>query len=261
MMTKDLKALCQGRPAALAALGLLVALGACSTDKVTVPGLNGPSELALSLSLTARPDILIADGASTAAVQATLFDQNGHPVVGRAIFFAVTDLFGTAADIGELSATTAVTGSTGVAVVIYRSPARTDFTANQKMMVTARPVGTDAGAALYRTVQIELRSAEGRLFPPRSGNASPTCGIVVQAPFGFKTNQSILFQTRSADSDGEIVRYFWSFGDPLDPATSDKPDVNHVYRAAGSYTVTHIVTDNNGAQATCNPTEPIDITD
>ncbi len=105
-------------------------------------------------------------------------------------------------------------------------------------------------AQIYRNVQIELHSAEGRLFPPRAGNAAPSCAIVVQAPFGFLIDQSILFQTQAADSDGFIVRYFWTFGDSSNP--SDKPDVEHHYSAHGTYSVTQTVTDNNGAQTTCS---------
>jgi PKD repeat protein len=134
--------------------------------------------------------------------------------------------------------------------VIYKAPARTDFTSNGSVLIAARPVGTDANAAVYRTVRIELRSAEGRLFPPNPDNVAPNCAIVVQAPFGMKTNTSILFQTNSSDPDGSIVRYFWDFGDGS--PTSDKPDVEHHYSSAGNYTVTHIVTDNNGLQTDCS---------
>ena len=249
MMTRVPTAFRGGRFAAAAGLCVLLAHSGCSTDQVTVPGLSGPSELGLSLRLDASPDVLTADGRSTSAIQATIRGQNGQPLAGRAVTFIVTDSSGTQADIGGLNHPSAVTGPDGTAQVIYKAPVRTDFTANGSVLIQARPIGTDFNGEVFRSVSIELRSAEGRLFPPRSGNAPPTCGIVVEAPFGFVVNQSILFQTRSSDSDGTIVRYFWTFGD--DSPSSDKPDVNHVYRVAGSYTVTHIVTDNNGAQTPC----------
>jgi PKD repeat protein len=245
------------RTGAAIVLGTLLALGACSTDEVNKPSLSGPSELSLALGLAASPDVLTADGASTAAVQAVVHDQNGNPKAGQPMTFALMDSSGTFADIGELNRTTAVTGPDGTATVIYTAPFRTDFTANGTIQVAARPLGTDARSAIYRTVAIELRSAEGRLFPPKKDNSLPKCGIVIQAPFGFKTGQSILFQTSSFDSDGTIVRYFWTFGD--DSESEDKPDVNHQYKVAGSYTVTHIVTDNNGGQDTC--TVAVTITD
>jgi PKD domain-containing protein len=238
------------RFAAVVALCVLLGSGGCSTDKVTVPGLSGPSELGLSLRLDATPDVLTADGSSTSAIQATVRDQNGQPKAGQGIFFLVTDSTGTAADIGGLNHPTAVSGPDGTAQVVYTSPFRTDFTANGAVVVRARPIGTDVNSEIYREVRIELHSAEGRLFPPKDGNQSPTCAIVVQAPFGFLINQSILFQTQASDPDGFIVRYFWTFGDSSNP--SDKPDVEHHYSTHGTYSVTQTVTDNNGAQQTCS---------
>jgi hypothetical protein len=240
----------QERALPVSTLALLLALGACNTKTVEIPELSGPSELALSLNLTATPDVLVADGASTSAIQATIRDHNGRPVPGQAVFFVVTDAAGNAADIGELNTPSAVSGPSGTAQVIYRAPARTDATANQMMRVLARPISTDALGQIYRTVNIELRSAEGRLFPEVAGNAPPSCNFAIQAPFGFLTDRSILFQSTAADTAGGfIVRYFWTFGDDSPP--QDKPDVEHHYGVPGSYDVTHIVTDNNGAQATC----------
>jgi hypothetical protein len=235
--------------AILVAVAVMVLPMGCNLTKKEIPDLSGPSELALSVNLTAAPDVLVADGASTAAIQATVRNENAQPLAGRPIFFSIASAGGGFADIGELSSTTAVTGPSGTAQVVYRAPVRTDFTANSEVLVVARPIGTDAAGALYRSVTIELRSAEGRLFPENPANTAPTCKIVVETPDGFKTNHSILFQTGSFDTDGTIVRYFWTFGDDTPP--SDNPDVNHVYTVAGSYTVNHIVTDNNGLQSPC----------
>jgi PKD repeat protein len=233
----------------VAIASLVIALGSCSTDKQSVPSLGGPSELGLSLKLDATPDVLTADGASSAAIQATVHDQNGQPRAGQGIYFAIADASGNFAEIGKLNQTTAVSGPDGTAQVVYTTPYRTDFTANANVMIAARPVGTDANGELYRFVKVELRSAEGRLFPEKAGNKPPTCAVTVQAPFGFVINQSILFQTAATDTDGFIVRYFWTFGDTSDP--SDKPDVEHHYPLHGSYDIIHTVTDNNGAQSTC----------
>jgi PKD repeat protein len=230
-------------------------LGGCSTSKQSIPGLTGPSELGLAITLTATPDILTADGVSKAVVQAVVHDQNGHLKAGQPIFFSVSDQSGNLitpvfADIGGLNTSSAVSGPDGTAQVIYTAPYRTDFTGNGKVLVTARPISGDANGQIYRTTTVELHTAEGRLFPPRSGNKAPNCDFAVQAPFGFLVGQSILFQTTASDPDGFIVRYFWTFGD--DGAPSDKPDVEHHYNVAGDYSVTQIVTDNNGAQAECD---------
>jgi PKD domain-containing protein/invasin-like protein len=258
----------RGRAPAGLALGVLLALGGCGLDEVQIPDLEGPSELGLSITLTADPDIVVADGFSTSVIRATVRDQNGKPVTSRDIFFAISDESGTFADIGILRSSngpgtgaTVRTDGQGVAQVIYESPVRTDFTAQSSVLVSARAVGSDFNGQIYRTVRIELRSAEPRLFPPRAGNAPPTCGFVVEATSGscqgvpqvctVRANSTVLFQTTSSDSDGTIVRYQWFFGDGT---VSYAPDTNHVFRTPDTYTVTHLVTDNNGGQAACGTT-------
>jgi hypothetical protein len=254
----------------MAGIGLLVAYAGCGFDGVEVPELIGPSEQATSVTLTASPDIITADGFSTSLITATVFNQNGQPAAGRDIFFAVSDASGNFADIGELRSTATGVGvgtglqvrtnAQGIAAVVYEAPARTDATANQFVRVSARPLGTDATSALYRTVAIELRSAESRLFPQNPNNTKPVCGFTVQVT-GKSTcttpttctippNTSVLFQSTAFDPDpgGTIVRYFWSFGNGK---TADHADVSTSYSIAGTYTVTHVVTDNNGGQDAC----------
>jgi hypothetical protein len=240
-------------------LSLLLAFNGCGLDEIEMPELVGPAALGLSVRLTASPDIITADGFSTSVVQAVVRDQDGRPVSGRELFFSVSDEDGLAADIGSLRAgagsgsvgtgVTVRTNAQGIAQAVYEAPARTDATANQIVLITVRPVGTDATGAPRHTVGIELRSAEPRLFPQNPNNADPDCDFAVQAPNGFRVNQSILFQSTSFDPDGTIVRYWWDFGNGTRGA--DHPDVAASYRFPSTYTVTHVVTDDDGAQAAC----------
>jgi hypothetical protein len=264
----------------LAALGVVVctaALGVagCGLDKLSVPDFVGPAELALSVKVTAEPDIITADGFSTSLVKATVRDQNGKAVSGKAVFFSITDAAYRPADIGMLRTATGqaaidvgtgvqiATDGQGIAQVTYVAPYRTDATANQPILVTARPVGDDAAGQIRRSVQIDLRSAEPRLFPQAPGNGAPTCSFIVEAtakgancsalntcsiPVGTGVN----FQTTSSDSDGTIIRYEWFFGDGS--AVQYYPDTVHVYKNTGTFTTTHRVTDNAGAQAACQAT-------
>jgi len=177
------------------------------------------------------------------------------------------------------------TDGNGVARVVYQAPPRTDSTADQTVLIAARPIGTDANGAVYRTVRIELRSAEPRLFPPNPNNAGPTCSFVIEIPRGSSCaipptppptptpvpsgspttapptaappagpttgvcrNAPILVQTTSFDPDGVIVRYLWNFGNGR---TSDAPEGAAWYTNAGPHTITHTVTDDDGAQSTC----------
>jgi hypothetical protein len=241
------------------ALGLasVLASGGCSLDEPQPPSLTGPSTFGTGVRLTASPDILLANGFDTSVVQAQVSDQNGRPLGGRDMIFTIAAGSGVQADIGELRSRSGATLGTsvvertdgnGVAQVIYEAPARTDVTANTTVLVQARPIGSDAENSLYRTVRIELRSAEPRLFPPNPGNTAPSCSFAVQSPSQFRAGTAILFQDASFDSDGTIVRYEWYSGAGQ---FEDSPDTAFVYPAAGTYTITHVVTDNNGAQTAC----------
>ncbi len=237
------------RRAAVVVIGLL--LSACSLDKQRIPDLGGPSELSISFQMTAAPDIITADGFSTSSIQVVVRNQSSQPVSGQAVTFALADGAGNFADIGTLSSTTAVTGSNGIAQVIYRAPPRTDSTANRFVEVAARPISGDARGQIYRTVTIELRSAEPRLFPQIPGNdpAQLFCNFVIEPATGVgRVNEDFLFQSTSVDGNGLIVRYEWDFGDGK---RDDKPDVVHRYSLPGQYTVVHVVTDNGGLQKAC----------
>ena len=65
------------------------------------------------------------------------------------------------------------------------------------------------------------------------------------------TDLAVRFADTSADSDGSIVGWSWQFGDG-NSSSSQNP--LHSYAAAGSYTVTLMVTDDDGAVAEVNAT-------
>ena len=240
------------------ALGLALALVGCGLDDLEIPDFSGPSTFGVGFRLTAAPDIIVADGFSSALVTVNLIDENGRALGGREVFFSVSDVDGNFADIGTLRSTGPDRGvgtglvvssdGNGAARVAYVSPPRTDLTANARVIVAARLVADDSRGQTYHTVEIELRSAEPRLFPPNPANTAPTCGFTVEPSVGpFRVNQVILFQTTSFDGDGFITRYEWFFGDGT--SKEDKPDTNHVFRNPGTFQVIHIVTDNNGARS------------
>jgi PKD domain-containing protein len=272
-----------------AALAVIFALNGCGLDELEIPEIDGPSEFGLSISLTASPDIVVADGFSSSLIQATVRDQNGSLVAGRQVFMAITDSQGRTADIGNLRSTSGpglgtglvlTTGTNGIAQASYEAPPRTDLTANSTVLVTVRPVGTDANGQVYRSVRIELRSAEPRLFPQVPGNTLPICSFVIEAVSGacgvpiptpapsgspsstpipgpspasptvcnVRVNTTVLFQSTASDPGGSIVRYEWFFGDGT---RDDKPDLAKVYRTTGTFQITHLVTDNAGGQSAC----------
>src|SRR5258706_1735836 len=243
------------RPGMAAALCLVLGSGACQHD-VDIPDLEGPSETGLALSLKVSKDVLVADGRDFAVVTATVRGPNGKPLANQDVFFAVADESGHFADIGVIvgsngpgTGATVRTNAQGVSQIIYEAPARTDATANQTVLVTARLVGDDANGGSYHSVRIELRSAEPKLFPANPSNLPPHCDFITEPAVGpFKTNTVIGFHSTSFDTDGVIIRYEWNFGDGT---TGDQPDNAKVYRTAGSYSVVHSVIDDDGARASC----------
>ena len=252
--------------AGLVACGL--SLQGCGLEKVKVPeSLTGPSELGLSLRMLALPDVVVADGIQTSVIQAVLQDQNGKAVAGRGIVFTILDDQGRTAEIGQLTSasgvrvfgsTTINTNGNGIAQVVYTTPERRDFTADARIKIGARPVGTDANGAPNWTVSLELRSAEPRRFP-QGGAGAPTCSFIFapNGPMPFKEGTVLRFtSTSSASAPAYIVRYEWYFGDGSGGETGSEGtiDVQHPYPNAGAFTTTHIVTSNTGGQSSCSKT-------
>lgn len=76
------------------------------------------------------------------------------------------------------------------------------------------------------------------VLPVASASVTPASGKALFTTFQFSS-------AGSTDSDGTIAAYSWNFGDSSPADTTANP--THVYNAAGSYTATLTVTDNNGA--------------
>ena len=249
--------------AGLLALGLT--LQGCGLDEVKVPDtLVGPSELGISLEMLALPDIVVADGIQTSIIRVVVRDQNGKPLAGKPIVFSIADEGGAIAEIGTLTSSTGarVYGSTsitsnaqGIANVVYTTPERRDFTADARILVYARPVGTDASSRSYNYVRLDLKSAEPRRFP-QGGGAAPTCAFIwaPNGPLPYKEGTVLRFSsTASIASPNYIVRYEWYFGDGSGGETGAEGiiDVQHPFPNAGTFTITHVVTSNSGAQSQC----------
>lgn len=60
-----------------------------------------------------------------------------------------------------------------------------------------------------------------------------------------KVNEPVEFDASGSTDDGEIVRYFWEFGDG---ETGEGKTISHTYKTAGTFTVKLTVTDDRGAK-------------
>src|SRR5438105_2031279 len=91
----------------------------------SAPPLTGPSGFARSLTVTATPDSIAADG-SQSAINATLLDASGAPMSGVPLQLSIL-VNGTPVDFGSLSSSTVYTNAAGRAVVVYYAPVKTGF--------------------------------------------------------------------------------------------------------------------------------------
>ena len=123
---------------------VLVALGAvgCTVSDVKAPELQGPSELALSLAMTAVPDVLPLDGASQAQIAVSARDANADPLP-NVTFRAEIVAGGEIVDCGSLSARTLITGGDGRAILVYTAPT-VQCDSSGHVAVSIIPFGTDA---------------------------------------------------------------------------------------------------------------------
>lgn len=252
--------------AALVALAMVTS--GCGLDQVAIPGISGPSETGISIQLLAYPDdVVLADGIDSAGIQAVVRNHDGTFASGREVLFTIADEAGRDAEIGTLTgatgqrvfgATTMRTNAQGIAQVIYTSPERRDLTANVRIIIAARVTSNDANGAPYTTMRIELRSAEPRRFPQGSGTITCSFNQAPNNPIAKEGTVLRFSSTSTAAAPSYVVRYEWYFGDGTSAEGAEGLiDVQKPYPFAGTYTVTHIVTNNFGQSASCNRTVTI----
>ena len=109
-------------------------------------------------------------------------------------------------------------------------------------------LSTDAGSTISyvsfrgvtNTIAIPNNSLSA-IIPP-APPAPPVAGFSY-TPASVSTTDTIVFKDRSTDTDGQVVAWAWDFGDG---AESDVQDPQHSYSHSGMYTVSLVVTDDDG---------------
>jgi PKD repeat protein len=215
---------------------MTAAIGAgCTMTEIDPPPLAGPSEMSLSLAITANPDVLSLDGSSQTLVTIEARDANGQlaPNVPLRVQILAD---GQVTDFGTISARTLVTGSNGRATFTYTAPSFINGTIPD-LQLSVTPTGTDASAHVKRVVSV-------RLVQPGVIGAGPTAAFtfVPGSPVAF-TDVRFDGSTSTAGLGAVITGYLWDFGDGSS-GTGVAP--THQYDAAGNYPVRLTVTDNNG---------------
>jgi PKD repeat protein len=237
----------------LVAVSVLAA--GCTVQKTEMPGLTGPSELALSVSLAANPDSILQDGGDRSSIVVTARGVNGQPVANLP-FRVEIQVAGVPVDYGQLSTRNVVTGADGRATVVYTAPMPLPASVNMPtcapsmfspplaggcVMIVATPVGSNFQTGSGQQVQIHLVPV-GVILPPASTpepafTVTPT-PVVLNVPANF---------AGSANCDGAAcsgaMTWTWNFGDG---SGGSGRSTAKTFTSVGSHTVTLTVTNDRG---------------
>lgn len=223
---------------------------ACTVSETEAPDIAGPSAMATDITVQASPDTILWDGSSQSSITVDARGPSNQPIRGLSVR---VDMFvdGLHADFGTLSARTIVTGEDGRARVVYTAPPRpVDGGEGGVLTIGVTPIGTDYSAAIARTVDIRL-IPPGVILPP---NNAPQPRFTF-SPSGPQAFQTIFFDASGTTDEGvpcgNNCSYTWSFGDG---GSASGINVEHDYRAAGTYTVVLRVTDTRGQSVTATQT-------
>ena len=229
---------------------VLTLVVACVQDRALPESFVGPSELALSLQLSAVPDVLPLDGAARSVVSVLARDERARPVAQLGLTLQIVALDGLQ-DFGTLSTRSITTGPDGRARFSYTAPRVSTHSAGQAdpgtaVAIRVTPRSPDHANALGRSVRIrlvppgrvipEFRVRAGFTFAPSPAAAgeqavfrAPYCDVAQDGPPACVDDPSRL-----------VTRFAWSFGDG---ARATGQTVSHVFEAPGSYPVRLAVTD------------------
>jgi PKD repeat protein len=101
------------------------------------------------------------------------------------------------------------------------------------------------------SITLHVTDADGSINsttkPVTINNFPPKADFKIVSSDKPTINEVIYFIDNSLDPDGDVVSWFWDFGDGT---TSISQNVTHGYQALGNYTVTLTITDDEGATDT-----------
>lgn len=236
----------------------MLAAAAC-THKTEAPSPSGPSELGLSLTMAATPDVLTLDGQSRSEVVVTARDSNGRLASGIGMRIEIR-YNGSIMDLGSVSSKNITTGNDGRATVIYTAPSgapqNNSDSGGAIVQIVAIPAGYDYANAVTREVNIRL-VPQGNILPqayapvPRFFFSPQSPGEDVDIRFDASSSiascvpdpQDPTNASKCTPAGGAIVSYQWDFGNGR---TGSGVQAETHYELAGTYTVKLTVVNDRG---------------
>ena len=200
-------------------------------DGTPVP--KSPPELALGASARPVGIAVVPDGSAVYVSSRGSADEGGRGVFAFAV----------GPDGGLAAGATPLAASRSKLWFLSASPdGKSLFVAGGDGLLF--DLGAGASLAPKASPFVDLRHAFGVVVSP---NQAPIAGFT--ATPGAAGAATVFDASSAVDPDGSIVRYDWDFGDGT-VLSDGGPTPSHVYTSPGSYTVTLVVTDNEGASTT-----------
>jgi PKD repeat protein len=213
---------------------MAVLLSGCSVQEQPMPGLSGPSELGLGMSLTAAPEFLPRDGSSISRITAKAFDSNGKPIPGQRLRVE--------ASAGTLTASEVITGPDGAVTFDYIAPGLNENVS--VVAVSATPIqDTHLQNANPRFVEIQVTGPD---IPVASFTFAPPTPAQFELVTLDASTSALSFQ-----QCGDVCTYRWFFPDGSD-ATGRI--VQKRFSNVGPHTVTLVVTAPSGTSSSTSRT-------
>jgi PKD repeat protein len=222
--------------------GVVFAAG-CTVSKQEAPSLMGPSGFALSMRVTAAPQVLPRDGVSTSAISVTVFNADGTPKPNQRLRLIP--------DFGTLNLTDVLTGPNGNAIVVFTAPAANENVPQGTATITAVPVdAADLGNTNVGSVRIGLIGPD--IPEPSFTISSTSASPAVQDIITFDASATRL----GASACGTACSYTWDFGDGSNNigATTSGMIIQHLYSSSGVFIVTLTVTGPVGTSSSVTKT-------
>ena len=189
-------------------------------------------------------------------------DPFNNPVSNETVNFTVADspagptgTLSTVGTAGSASETVRVTtDENGRAEVAYAAPADIDGARLREVEVrTSRTVEPSSSPSVNFSGST-VNNVTFNLEAVNSNANRPPSASFTSSPANPNASEDVTFDASgSNDSDGEIVRYGWAFGDGTTITTS-LPVTDHTYGDDGSYDVTPTAIDGDGGRSTTTET-------